>query len=157
MTPRRLPLVLLVFLALTAPLLRAQRERLTPDDIEYVEKTWPGTKKTATGIRYLVLQPGSGERAHSGDKVGVTYTGRLLHGEKFDEKLDPKDPLKFRLGRGEVIDGWDQILQLMKVHEKRLVIIPADLAYGSKGRAPTIPRDAVLVFEMELVSVEHPE
>lgn len=157
MTLRRLPLVLFVLLACLAPLLHAQRERLTPDEIDYVDKKWPGTKKTSTGIRYLILKHGDGEIPRPGDKVGVLYVGTLLHGEKFDEQLDPAHPLTFRLDRGEVIAGWDQILEVMKLHEKRLVIIPSDLAYGSRGRAPSIPRDATLVFEMELVSVQHPE
>lgn len=137
-----------------APLLHAQRERLTPDEIAFVDKKWPGTKKTATGIRYLVRSPGDGESPRPGDRVAVLYTGTLLTGEKFDEHLDPKDPLIFRVGRGDVIVGWDQVLPMMKLHEKRLVIIPGELAYGSRGRPPAIPRDAVLVFEMELISVK---
>jgi len=157
MTLRRLTLALLVLLACAAPLVHAQRERLSPDEIDYIDKKWPGTKKTATGIRYLVLKPGDGQKPKPGDKVGVLYVGTLLHGEKFDENLDPNHPLTFRVDRGDVIPGWDQIMQAMKLHEKRLVIIPSDLAYGSRGRAPAIPRDATLVFEMELVSVEHPE
>ncbi|HVU25637.1 MAG TPA: FKBP-type peptidyl-prolyl cis-trans isomerase [Opitutus sp.] len=148
---------LLAALALTAPLLRAQLERLTPDQIEYVNKKWPGTKKTSTGIRYIIQKEGDGDSPKGGDTVGVCYVGTLLDGKKFDEHLDPEHPLDFRIGRGEVITGWDQILPAMKLHEKRLVIIPSDLAYGSRGRAPDIPRDAVLVFEMELISIKHPE
>ena len=157
MTPRRLTLAFLVFFACAAPLLHAQRERLTPDEIEYVDKKWPGTKKTGTGIRYLVVKPGDGEMPRGGDKVGVLYVGTLLRGEKFDEHTDPKDPLVIRVNRGEVIPGWDQILQMMKLHEKRIVIIPGELAYGSRGKAPAIPRDATLVFEMEVISIKHPE
>lgn len=157
MTPRRLCFSLLVCLVFVAPWLHAQREYFTPDQLDYIDKKWPGTKKTSTGIRYIVREPGTGEPAQPGDKVGVTYVGMLLHGEKFDEKLDPKDPLVFRVDRGEVIPGWDQILQMMKVHEKLLAIIPGELGYGSRGRAPTIPRDAVLVFEMELVSIDRPQ
>lgn len=152
-----LRLVLVVLAAFAAPLLSAQRERLTPDEIEYVNKTWPGTKKTSTGIRYIIQKEGDGESPKAGDNVGVCYTGWLLDGKKFDEHLDPNAPLVFRVGRNEVIVGWDQILTAMKLHEKRLVIIPGDLAYGSRGRAPDIPRDATLVFEMELVSIKHPE
>ncbi|HWA86622.1 MAG TPA: FKBP-type peptidyl-prolyl cis-trans isomerase [Opitutus sp.] len=149
--------VLLVALVLAAPLLRAQIERLTPDQIELVNKKWPGAKKTSTGIRYIIQKEGDGESPKQGDTVGVCYIGTLLDGKKFDEHLDRDQPLAFRVGRGEVIPGWDQILPAMKLHEKRLVIIPSDLAYGSRGRAPDIPRDAVLVFEMELISIKHPE
>ena len=148
-----LRLFLLAVLAFSAPWLHAQRERLTPDELDYVEKKWPGTKKTSTGIRYLILQEGSGPSPQSGDRVGVYYVGTLLDGKKFDERLAPKEPLTFRVKRGDVIVGWDQILTAMKLHEKRLVIIPGELAYGSRGRAPDIPRDAPLVFEMELVTI----
>lgn len=151
------PFLILAFLSVltcATPALHAQRERLPPDEIEYVDKTWPGTKKTSTGMRYLIRHEGHGASPKPGDRVGVLYTGTLLHGEKFDEHLDPAHPLEFRVGRDEVITGWDQILPMMKVGEKRLVIIPSELAYGSRGRAPTIPRDATLVFEMELVSIK---
>ncbi len=152
----KLPLLRLALLALALcllPSLRAQRERLTPDEIDYVEKKWPGTKKTSTGIRYLVMKPGDGASPKNGDRVGMLYVGMLLHGQKFDETLDPQHPLVFRVGRSEVIDGWDQLIPTMKLHEKLLAIVPSDLAYGSRGRAPGIPRDATLVFEMELVSI----
>ncbi len=153
MTPAFLRLALFSLIALSAPVLHAQRERLPPDEIEFVEKTWPGTKKTSTGIRYLIRRDGTGVSPKPGDRVGVLYVGTVLKGEKFDERLDPKQPLTFRVGREEVIAGWDQILPTMKLGEKRVVIIPGSLAYGSRGRGPSIPRDATLVFEMELVSV----
>jgi len=151
--PPILRLALLAALTFTAPLLHAQRERLTPDEIDYIDKTWPGTKKTGTGIRYLIRHEGEGEAPKPGDRVGVLYVGTLLHGAKFDQHVDPADPLVIRVGRGEVISGWDQILVTMKLHEKRLAIIPSELAYGSRGRPPVIPRDATLVFEMELITI----
>lgn len=151
------PLLRLAFLVVIAGFavspVQAQRERLTPEEIELVDQKWPGTKKTSTGIRYLILQEGDGARPKPGDRVGVLYTGTLLNGEKFDERLDPAEPLRFRVGRDEVITGWDQLLPLMALNEKRLAIIPAALAYGSRGRPPTIPRDATLVFEMQLVAI----
>lgn len=157
MTSPLLRLAFLVCLLGTTPLLHAQRERLTPEEIDQVEKSWPGTKKTSTGIRYLVLKPGDGPSPKSGDRVGVLYVGMLLKdGKKFDENLDPQRPMVFRVNRAEVIDGWDQIVPQMKLNEKRLVIVPGSLAYGSRGRAPAIPRDATLVFEMQLVSVSPP-
>ena len=149
---------LLRFLALsliicTAPLLHAQRERLTPEEIEIVEKNWPGTKKTSMGIRYIIQREGAGESPKNGDRVAVLYIGTLLNGKQFDAQQDPAKPLIFRVGREEVIAGWEQILPMMKLNEKRLVIIPGSLAYGSRGRAPLIGRDATLVFEMELVKI----
>lgn len=150
-------LVLLVVLALATPLVHAQRERLTPEEIEFVEANFPGTKKTGTGIRYIIQREGDGPSPRPGDRVGVHYRGTLLKGQEFDKRLPPDDPLSFRVARGDVIVGWDQIVQMMKLNEKRLVIIPAALAYGSRGRPPSIPRDATLVFEMELSSIKQPE
>jgi FKBP-type peptidyl-prolyl cis-trans isomerase len=139
----------LVFLA--APALRAQREKLPPEDLEYVEKTWPEAKKTNTGIRYIILRNGDGESPKPGDRCSVYYVGRLLNGTVFDKKESPEEPFAFRVRRDEVIEGWDQVLQLMKKGEKRLVIIPPELAYGTRGQPPKIPRSATLVFEIELL------
>jgi FKBP-type peptidyl-prolyl cis-trans isomerase len=135
-----------------ASALHAQREKLPPDDLEYVEKTWPDAKKTMTGIRYIIQKEGEGDTPKPGDKVNVLYTGRLLDGKVFDQALDPKQPFTFRVRRDAVIEGWDQILQLMKRGEKRLVIIPPELAYGTRGQPPKIGRNQTLVFEMELLS-----
>jgi FKBP-type peptidyl-prolyl cis-trans isomerase len=144
----------LLLLALSAllPVARAQREKLPPDDLEYVEKTWPDAKKTSTGIRYIIEQPGTGETPKPGDKVNVVYVGKLLNGTVFDEAKDPAQPFTFRIRRDMVIEGWDQILQLMKKGEKRLVIIPPELAYGTRGQPPKIGRNQTLIFEIELLS-----
>jgi FKBP-type peptidyl-prolyl cis-trans isomerase len=135
-----------------ASALHAQREKLPPEDLEYVEKTWPDAKKTMTGIRYVILKEGEGDTPKPGDKVNVLYTGRLLDGKVFDQATDPNQPFTFRVRREAVIEGWDQILQLMKRGEKRLVIIPPELAYGTRGQPPKIGRNQTLVFEMELIS-----
>lgn len=136
-----------------APALHAQREKLPLADLEYVEKTWPQAKKTNTGIRYIVLKPGEGETPKPGDKVNVLYVGKLIDGKVFDQALEADKPFTFRVRRDMVIEGWDQIIQLMKRGEKRLVIIPPELAYGTRGQPPKIGRNATLVFEMELISV----
>jgi FKBP-type peptidyl-prolyl cis-trans isomerase len=145
---------LLVLLA--APVgLRAQREKLPLEDREFVEKTWPEAKKTSTGIRYIVLREGGGETGKPGDRATVLYIGRLLNGTEFDRNLDREHPFTFRVARGMVIEGWEQIMEQMKTGEKRLVIIPAELAYGSRGSPPKIPRDATLVFEIEVLEFKH--
>lgn len=137
-----------------APLARAQQEKLSPDDLAYVEKTWPNAHKTSTCLRYVVEKQGTGEPANPGDKVEVLYTGRLLNGKVFDQQLDPNHPFTFRVRRGQVIVGWDQILQLMRKGDKWIVIVPSQLAYGTRGQPPTIPPDATLVFEMELIGIQ---
>lgn len=135
-----------------SPALRAQREKLPPDDLEYVEKTWPAAKKTQTGIRYVILRAGEGDMPKPGDKVNVLYVGKLLSGKVFDQATEADKPFTFRIRRDMVIEGWDQVLQLMKRGEKRLVIIPPELAYGTRGQPPKIGRNATLIFEIELLS-----
>lgn len=150
----RSPIFLLTCLVLAAPQLQAQREKFPPEILEYVEKTWPEAKKTNTGLRYIIVQAGSGARPKAGENVSVLYTGRLLSGETFDQATDKDKPFTFRVGREQVIRGWDQILPLMQVGEKRLVIIPPELAYGTRGQAPKIPRNAALVFTIELLEIK---
>ena len=147
-------LLMIVLVAVMAPALRAQREKLPPEDLEFVEKTWPTAKKTNTGIRYLILHEATGEMPKPGDKVEVLYVGRLLDGTVFDQAVEREHPFTFRVSRGMVIDGWDQVLQLMKIGEKRLVIIPPELAYGTRGQPPKIGRNATLVFEIELIAIK---
>ncbi|MDB6170519.1 MAG: peptidylprolyl isomerase [Verrucomicrobia bacterium] len=146
---------LMVFLAVCAAgVVRAQREKLPPEDLAIVESSWPAAKKTNTGIRYIIEREGHGAPPVPGDLVSVTYTGRLLDGVTFDESLDPKHPLVFRVARETVIQGWDFVIQQMKLGERRLVIIPPELAYGTRGQPPRIPRNATLVFVMELVDIK---
>jgi FKBP-type peptidyl-prolyl cis-trans isomerase len=142
----------LSFFALAAGPLQAQREKLPPEDLEIVEQRWPGAKKTFTGLRYIVLQPGdtSGPMPTAGMRVSVVYKGMLLDGKVFDQNT-PDNPLKVRLDRGDLIDGWEEALQKMHKGEKWLLIVPPELAYGAKGRPPDIKRYATLVFEMELL------
>lgn len=151
---RCLTLISLLVLVAPATALHAQREKLPPDDLDYVTKTWPQARKTYTGIRYIIEKPGDGQPPKPGDIVSVLFKGTLLQGRIFEEDLDPKHPYNFRLGRGEVITGWDQILQLMRPGSTWMVILPPELAYGSRGHAPRVPADSTLVFEVHLVGVD---
>ncbi len=150
---RRLSFSLLVLLTLvSAPLAKAQRERLPPEDLEIVEKRWPNAKRTSTCLRYIVLKEGdkNGATPQPGMMVAVTYKGTLLDGTLFDEAQDPKAPLKIRIGRENLIAGWEQALLRMHKGDKWLLIVPYELGYGTRGRPPSIPSRATLVFEMEL-------
>jgi FKBP-type peptidyl-prolyl cis-trans isomerase len=151
-SPRSLLLLASALLLATAAPLHAQREKLPMEDVEVVEQRWPDAKKTATGLRYVVLKPGDTQAPtpKPGTKVSVAYKGMLLNGKVFDENTD-KDPLKIRLARGDLIDGWEEALQKMHKGEKWLLIVPPELGYGSRGRPPSIGRNATLVFEMELL------
>ena len=75
----------------------------------------------------------------------------LLNGKVFDEALDPKDQLVIRIGRGNLIAGWEEAIQQMHRGEKWIIIVPSELGYGARGKPPTIPHDATLVFELELM------
>jgi FKBP-type peptidyl-prolyl cis-trans isomerase len=150
-----LRIVAVACLLTAAPIaLHAQREKLPPDDYDFVMKTWPDAKISNTGIRYIVETPGFGAHIDSGDLVSVNYTGKFLNGKIFDQHHDLVHPFQFRVNRGMVIEGWDQILQLMNPGAKWLVIVPPELAYGRKGSPPRIPSDATLVFEMEIVGLK---
>ncbi len=132
--------------------LRAQSEKLPWDDRVYVEKTWPKAVKTSTGLRYVILKPGTGtETPRPGDMVSVIFQGRLLNGKVFNEDLDRAHPFEVRIGRDQLIPAWEEALKQMKVGEKRLIIVPYELGYGTRGKPPDIPRMATLVFEIELV------
>jgi FKBP-type peptidyl-prolyl cis-trans isomerase len=151
----RLPLWLipaLLGLAAAVPL-AAQREKLPMEDVEIVEKKWPDAKKTYTGLRYVVLKAGEpdGPMPVPGVEVAVLYKGMLLDGTVFDQSADADSPLRMRLGRGNLIEGWEQALQKMRKGEKWLLIVPPEMAYGARGRPPHIKRNMTLVFEMELV------
>ncbi len=107
---------------------------------------------TPTGIEIGVLEAGVGaEIADSGENVMVHYTGWLESGEKFDSSRDKRTPFTFPLGGGRVIKGWDQGVEGMQVGEKRLLNIPAGLAYGERARG-TIPANSPLLFEVELLA-----
>jgi len=99
------------------------------------------------------LVVGKGQRAAHGDDVVVHYVGWLTNGQQFDSSLARRDPLDFALGAGDVIRGWDQGIEGMKVGGKRKLTIPAELAYGAQGCGGVIPPHATLVFEVELLEV----
>lgn len=152
MTRTRIALTLLFISLFSA--LHAQGEKFTPDELDFIGKTWPNAKKTNTGIRYIIEREGNGPKPQPGNIVSVNYTGKLFDGTVFDKNIDPQHPFVFRVGRFMVIEGWDEVLKLMKPGEKRLVIIPSQLAYGTRGQAPVIKPDASLVFEIELLAVK---
>src|ERR1700679_1212672 len=92
---------------IAAPLLlHAQREKLPPDDYDFVMKKWPQAQISNTGIRFIVEKKGSGPLLMPGDMIMVHYTGSLLNGKVFDQNHDDKKPFTFRLDRAEVIVGW---------------------------------------------------
>lgn len=100
------------------------------------------------GLRYVVVKQGEGEPAKSGEKAVVHYTGWMVNGYKFDSSRDRGQPFAFELGAGNVIRGWELGVQGMLPGEKRILIIPPGLGYGSRGAGP-IPGGATLIFAVE--------
>lgn len=112
-----------------------------------------GEVTTASGLKYIDEVVGTGDSPKTGQNVTVHYTGTLEDGTKFDSSVDRGQPYPFRIGTGGVIKGWDEGVMTMKVGGKRRLIVPAKLGYGAAGRPPTIPPNATLIFEVELLSV----
>jgi len=99
------------------------------------------------------LVVGTGVEAKTGSAVKVDYTGTLVDGTKFDSSKDRGQPFSFVIGSGQVIKGWEQGVVGMKVGGRRKLTIPSELGYGREGRPPTIPPNATLVFDIELLFV----
>ena len=108
-----------------------------------------------SGLQYIDTVVGEGELAVVGKNVTVHYTGWLFNdgeqGAKFDSSKDRNDPFVFRLGAGQVIQGWDEGVAGMKVGGARTLIIPASLGYGARGAGGVIPPNATLLFEVDFL------
>jgi FKBP-type peptidyl-prolyl cis-trans isomerase FkpA len=112
------------------------------------------TAQLGESVKIEDIVEGTGAEAVDGKQVTVHYTGTLLNGTKFDSSVDRNSPFPFLLGAGQVIPGWDQGVKGMKVGGKRKLTIPPQLAYGDKGVGGVIHPNAVLVFDVELISVD---
>jgi FKBP-type peptidyl-prolyl cis-trans isomerase len=122
------------------------------DRDKYILENGITTQPTATGLYYIETEAGTGKKASAGTTVSVHYTGRLLDGSVFDSSVEKGEPFSFRLGAGLVIKGWDEAIAMMNEGGKATLIIPSDIAYGSRDGG-AIPPYSTLVFDVELVSV----
>jgi peptidyl-prolyl cis-trans isomerase A (cyclophilin A) len=134
---------------------RMQREAALKAEAEVkMEQLAAGFEKTASGLRYQFIQRGSGKKAENGKTVAVHYEGSLENGKVFDSSYPRKKPIEFRLGQGQVIEGWDEGIALLQVGDKARFVIPSDLAYGPSGAGGVIPPHATLIFDVELMDVK---
>lgn len=114
-----------------------------------------GVKTTASGLQYEVVKEGTGPQPKATDTVTVHYKGTLTDGTEFDSSYQRNEPATFALK--DVIAGWTEGLQLMKVGSKYKLYVPAALAWGEQGRGPVIGPNAAVVFEVELISIGQPQ
>ncbi len=130
---------------------KAQEENLTKGQ-EFLKEnaTKEGVTQTESGLQYKVIEEGTGETPSADDVVKVHYRGRLLDGTEFDSSYGRGQPATFPVSN--LIPGWVEALQLMKVGGKWEIYVPADLAYGPGG-TPNIPPNSTLIFEMELLEI----
>ena len=109
--------------------------------------------RTASGLEFIDLTPGTGNTPAIGQTVTVNYSGRLTNGKKFDSSIDRNKPFSFVIGKGQVIKGWDEGISTMKIGGRRQLIIPADLAYGSQGISGIIPGNSTLIFDVQVLGI----
>ncbi len=120
-----------------------------------LDKIATGFDETTSGLRYKIIQKGSGSKAEKGQTVSVHYEGALSNGQVFDSSYKRNQPIDFQLGVGQVIPGWDEGIGLLQVGDKARFVIPSNLAYGSAGAGGgVIPPNATLVFDVELMDVK---
>jgi len=120
--------------------------------LQYMEVNGINATETDSGLFIAVVQEGTGQQAQPGDQVSVHYTGKLLNGKVFDSSVDRGTPIRFQVGVGQVIRGWDEGIVTMKVGEKAIFLIPSPLAYGERDLGD-IPANSPLIFEVELVEI----
>jgi len=111
-----------------------------------------GVKVLPSGLQYKVLQEGTGDTPAAQDRVKAHYRGQLIDGTVFDSSFERNEPLGTRVD--QVIPGWSEALQLMKVGSRWQLVIPSNLAYGDSGAGGVIPPHSTLVFEVELLGIE---
>lgn len=119
-----------------------------------LDKLAAGFEQTESGLRYKIINKGSGKAAEKGKMVSVHYKGQLADGTVFDSSYKRNQPLDFQVGVGQVISGWDEGICLLQVGDKARLVIPSDLGYGAQGAGGVIPPNAILVFDVELMDVK---
>ena len=137
--------------------------KITPTEILFIQEAlqnWAvaerrmGFTMQPSGLGIKIIKEGTGELPSVGKNVSVHYTGYLEDGTKFDSSVDRGQPFSFSLGMGQVIEGWDEGIAKLKVGSKAVLLIPANLGYGSYGAGGVIPPNATLFFEVELLGIE---
>ena len=132
---------------------KAAKAKQYESQIKLIEKKWPGCEKDENGIYYKVTKEGSGAVCGGGKNVAVHYKGFLLDGSVFDQSQG-RGPLEFGTASGQMIPGFDVMVQQMKVGEKRTILLPPDMHYGERGYPGVIPAMSYIGFDIELLSAK---
>jgi FKBP-type peptidyl-prolyl cis-trans isomerase FkpA len=159
MRMKRIPLLLPAALAAALAVAPAVADDVKPTPAPEAEKKSESKmRSTPSGLQYEDIKEGTGATPKAGQICVMDYTGWLWEngakGKKFDSSVDRGTPFEFPIGQGRVIKGWDEGVATMKVGGKRLLLIPAQLGYGSRGAGGVIPPNATLLFEVELIAVK---
>ena len=141
-----------VFLVMTLVVFSATAQKGQPKKEKPFKLKLNVEQTTASGLKVKLLQEGKGPKAEPGLTVSVHYTGTLMDGKKFDSSRDRGQPIKFKLGEGRVIKGWDEGIALLRVGDKALFTIPPSIGYGDRDMG-VIPPNSTLQFEVELMEV----
>lgn len=120
----------------------------------YLSENSIEAQSTASGLRYVITEEGTGSSPETGQTVSVHYRGMLMDGTQFDASYDRGAPLEFPIGQGQVIRGWDEGIALLNKGAKATLYIPSPLAYGERGAGSVIPPFAILKFDVELVDFQ---
>ncbi|TPE45035.1 peptidylprolyl isomerase [Pontibacter mangrovi] len=143
---------------------RAKKQTKVDDEKiqEYIkEQNLENVQKTESGVYYVVTEQGKGQKPAPGDEVAVHYKGTHLNGKEFDSSynnpMSGGEPIRFPLGQGRVIQGWDDAIAELNEGSKAILLIPSPLAYGEQERGPEMPANSILRFDVELVDVKKAE
>lgn len=132
----------------------ARLDKMKQEEEDEIKKISEGFDRTDSGLLYKIIVKGDGKKAEKGKTVSVHYKGMLTDGTVFDSSYKRKEPIEFPLGRGQVIEGWDEGVELLQVGDKARFVIPSHLAYGERGAGGVIPPRATLIFDVELMKVK---
>jgi peptidyl-prolyl cis-trans isomerase A (cyclophilin A) len=139
---------------ITAAIKKAAEDKRAAD-LAAIKQKWPDLVADADGIFQKTLKTGTGNTPKSGETVSVSYKGMFIDGKIFDQSDIHGGPVDFQVGVGQIIPGWDKVVMTMKKGEKRMIVIPPELAYGSRGSpGGPIGPDSYLAFELELVALK---
>jgi peptidylprolyl isomerase len=134
---------------------REKAAKAAAEQQKKIDEKFPDAQKSDSGLMYVIREEGTGSSPKKGATVSVHYTGKLLNGTVFDSSVQRGQPIRFPVGAGRVIPGWDEGIMMMKEGGKRTLVIPPQLGYGSRGTGP-IPPNSWLIFEVELVDSGKP-